>query len=79
MEKQVDLRGIYFTEAVAAQAENILRETNYGRVSFVLSSGECASCVALEAFKQGWEMKLDYRNECYTLMLYKEMQTENCA
>lgn len=79
MEKQVDLRGIYFTEAVAAKAETVLKEQDYGKVSFILSSGECASCVAMEAFRRGWEMKLDYRDECYTLMLYKEMEKENCA
>lgn len=79
MEKKVDLRGTLMTEAVAYKTEDILKEMGHGKVSFILNSSICASYVSLVAFKLGWEMKLDYRNDCYTIMLNKELKEGQCA
>lgn len=79
MEKQVDLRGTNLTEAVVSKTETILSEMGYGKVSFLSNSGVCASYVSLTASNLGWEIKLDYRYDCYTIMLSKEKKKENCA
>lgn len=79
MEKQVDLRGAGMTEAVAHKTESILCEMGHGKISFILNSSACASFVSLVAFNLGWDIKLDYRDDCYTIMLCKELEEENCA
>lgn len=81
MEKRVDLRGISMNETASHEAENILNEMEHGKISFILNSSAYASCVALVAYKLGWEMKLDYREDCFTIMLHKEkeMEKEICA
>lgn len=79
MEKQVDFRGIYMPDVIAAKAEEVLLELVCGNVSIILSSGECASRVALAASKLGWDMKLVYRNDSFTMKLKKELDDDICA
>ena len=79
MEREVDLRGTTMTEAVAVKTESVLKEMGCGKVSFVLNSSICASCVSLVAFNLGWEIKLDYRDDCYTIKLSKAKKKDICA
>lgn len=79
MDKQVDFRGIYMPDVITAKAEEVLKELVCGNVSIILSSGECASRVALAASNLGWDIKLVYRNESFTMKLKKELDDNICA